>query len=252
MKATRHILYSLIGLTVLASSCGTAHYHKTDSYHATMIGVNDQITDDPLILNYIEPFKQQLEAEMNKVIGTSAQALTRTPRTQSLGGNFFAEALLSLGKGLDPEVSVAFATKDGIRVDLPKGDITVGHVFELMPFENYLTVLTLKGTDLLVLGDFIARTGGQPIAGMSVVIQEEKLVEMRINGEPVDPEKSYKLSTYDYLANGGDHVQGLSNPIDRMDTPTRVREGLISYIEALTKDGHTIQSLIDERITILQ
>lgn len=249
---THYLLGGLICISVMLGSCRIAQYHKTDSYQATMIGLSNKVEDDPAIVDYIAPFKQQLEAQMSKIIGISAQALPRTPRNQSLGGNFFAEALLALGKELDPEVSCAVGTKDGIRVDIPQGAITVGHIFELMPFENYLTILTVKGSDLLVLGDFIARTNGQPIAGISVIIRDEKLVEMRVNNELVQVENTYKLATYDYLANGGDHIQGLSNPVGRMDTPIRIREGLISHIESLTLKGQRVQSVIDERIKILQ
>lgn len=244
-------LFYICCLTGLLVSCKTASYY-TSSHQAHMISIDSRIEEDTLIVQYIAPFKQQLDAEMSKVIGIAAHALPKSPRDQSLGGNFFAESLLSLGKELDPEVSCAVGTKDGIRTDLPEGPITIRHIFELMPFENFLTILTLKGTDLLVLGEFIARNNGQPIAGMSVVIRDGKLVEMRVQGELVQPEKNYKLATYDYLANGGDYMQGLSTPIHRMDTPTRVREGLIAHIQSLTKNGQTIHAVIDERIKIIQ
>ena len=239
-------------LLLAVSACKTSHWQKS-SVQPTKFAIDQQIEPDSSITNYITPYKQRLQAQMDTVIGQAAQMLPRSPTNgQSLGGNFFADALLALGKGLDPEVSCSLGTKDGIRVDIAAGDIQVGKVFELMPFENFLTVLTLRGEDMLTLGRYIAKTNGQPVAGMSVTIKDQQMVDMQIQGKAVEAGKTYKLVTYDYLANGGDNIDGISNPVTRVDTPTRVREGLIAYIESLTKQGTPVNAERDERIIIVQ
>ncbi|MCL7986791.1 5'-nucleotidase C-terminal domain-containing protein [Sphingobacterium sp. lm-10] len=241
-----------MSLLLALSACKTAHWQK-NNYEPTKFAIDQQIEPDSSITNYIAPYKQRLQAQMDTVIGQAAQMLPRSPTDgQSLGGNFFADALLALGQGLDPEVSCSLGTKYGIRVDIAQGDIQVGKVFELMPFENFLTVLTLKGEDLLTLGKFIAKSNGQPVAGMSIKIKNQQLVEMKIQGKAVESNKIYKLVTYDYLANGGDNIVGISSPLNRVDTPTRVREGLIAYIESLTKQGIQVNAERDERIIIVQ
>ncbi|MCA5005747.1 5'-nucleotidase C-terminal domain-containing protein [Sphingobacterium sp. WQ 366] len=211
--------------------------------------MDNSITADTSIVNYYIPFKQKLESEMNRVIGYSDNHLTRTRiDAESLAGNFFVDAMLEIGKSIDPNTQIAFANKFGIRADLQKGNITVGNIFELMPFENYFTILEISGNDLLTLIQYIAKTNGQPIAGITLEIKDGQAMNIKINKESIDSTKTYKIITYDYLANGGDYVVGLSNPLHRNDTGILVRFGLIDYIEKLTKAGKTINTELDGRV----
>ncbi|MBE8721026.1 5'-nucleotidase C-terminal domain-containing protein [Sphingobacterium pedocola] len=215
--------------------------------------VNADLPADTSIVNYYTPFKTAMEGEMNREIGFSEKFLNKS-RTEPefLIGNFFADALLEIGKKVDPTVEISFSTKGGIRSELKKGPVTVGSLFELMPFENTITILEMKGSDLLILANFIANTGGQPIGGFVMTIKNNQVANLMLNGKTIDPEKSYKLVTYDYLANGGDNVKGLNNPLNRINTPILVREGLIEYVEQLTKENKKINTQLDGRITIIQ
>lgn len=207
---------------------------------------------DSAIVNYYLPYKQQLEAEMNRVIGFSDLHLTKTRDAESLAGNFFTDALLWKGKQLDAEVQISFGTKGGIRNDLKAGDITVGNIFEIMPFENAVTILSLSGTDILRWADYMAQSGGQPCSGVTLVIQDKKVKEFLVQGKPVDPKATYKLVTYDYLANGGDYIDCFDKPLKRVDFPQRVRESLMEYVETQTKQGKHIQAKLDGRVRIIE
>lgn len=190
---------------------------------------------------------------MNRQIGFSETYLSKSnSEPESLIGNFFAGALLDIGKKIDPEVQLAIATKGGIRTEIKQGAITVGGIFELMPFENVISILELKGSDILELCTFIAKTSGQPIAGFTMDIQDGKPVNINIDGQPLDINKTYKLATYDYLANGGDYIQGILNPIKRFNSDKTVRAELIEYIEGLTKNGQKINTQLDGRIKIIK
>lgn len=217
----------------------------------TMYPIDQSISADTAIVNYYRPFKIQLETEMNRVIGISDMHLTKNREAESLVGNFFADALLAEGKKIDSDVVASFSTKGGIRAELKAGNITVGNVFEIMPFENALTIVELSSSDMRNLGKFVAKTGGQPIAGLQISIKGDQLQELLVNGKPLDPTKTYKVVTYDYLANGGDYIDFLHNPIARKDYPLRVRESLINYINGLTNQGKHIQVHIDGRVRII-
>lgn len=114
-------------LAIVLGGCRTTQQLASQSqrvYEAEMIHIDQHLAEDTAMANYIAPFRQQMNDEMNAVIGTSQQALVKSSsQGSSLGGIFFADALLALGQALDPEVSCSFATKGGIRTDLPKGDI---------------------------------------------------------------------------------------------------------------------------------
>jgi len=238
-----------LGLMSL-SSCKTLYTQASNKHQEYKIG--DQIVADTSIVALYAPYKKQMEAEMNRVIGHSDTHLTKTRDAESLMGNFFVDALLSIGKKLDPETALSFATKGGIRSDMRQGDITIGSVFEIMPFENKISILELTGQDLLHLADFIAQTGGQPVGGMRLVIVDKKPMDILVNGKVIDPKAHYKLVTYDYIANGGDNLKAMTAPIARKDYDAKVREGLIDYISEQTKQGRHIDAKLDGRVKISQ
>ena len=83
----------------------------------------------------------------------------------------------------------------GLRNILPKGDITVGEIFEILPFENSLCVLTMKGTDMKRLFKAIASLHGEGVSGIRMEISKEgELLNVTIGGQPVKDDQSYTLS----------------------------------------------------------
>lgn len=244
----------ILALLVVAS---TFTYCRTPQYSLQQEKINykvdNSIAEDTAIVNYYIPFKHKLENEMNRVIGYTEYSLTRSrSQVETSAGNFFTDALLEIGKLQNPNAQVALATKGGIRADIKQGNVTVGNVFELMPFENAVTILELSGEDMNTLLHFIAKTEGQPVSGLKMDIKDGKPINVFIANQPFDINKTYKLVTYDYLANGGDYMEGLNNPIQRTDTGIIVRKGLIDYIEKLTKEGKTINTQIDGRIKVIK
>ena len=226
------------------------YFAPVDQARYTRLQIDSTRTAQADYVQFYQPYKQQLDKEMNRVIGQSALALTKPNAPETLLGNFFADALLQQGRKLNPAIDIAFGTKGGLRTDLPQGDITVRHLYELMPFENELVVLTLSGKQIDALARFIASTGGQPVAGLSMHIVKGKPRNIRIRDTPLDIQGKYVVLTYDYLANGGDHIQGFSHPLERNNLGIKVRECLMDYVEACTSAGQVINTQLDGRIKI--
>ena len=240
----------LFSVTVSLFSCKTHLYREVNK--SQYYQIDSSIVADTGILNYYEPYKVQLEAEMNRVIGFSDQYLTHSRASQTLMGNFFTDALLWKGKQLDSGVVASFATKGGIRAELRSGDITIGDVFQVMPFENAVSILTLSGKDVIRWAEHMAETGGQPASGIKLVIKDDKVADFLIDGEPVKIDSTYKIVTYDYLANGGDYVTCFDQVVARQDYSQRIRETLIEYISTLTEQGRHIQAQLDGRVQIIE
>lgn len=245
----KSVVIPFLSLWVLGA-CSTAQFALSDR-NTHRYEINEEIAPDPKIESFFQPYKVKFEAEMNKVIGQSALRLTKPGnQPETLLGNFFTDALMAEGKKLDPTIDFCLATKGGLRVELPEGDITVGKVFELMPFENALTILEVSGEQVAKIAEFVAFSQGQPVSGMRLVINDNKPTNITIGGKPLDLKKTYKLLTYDYLANGGDDSRGLDNPISRKDYPQKVRETLIQHISGLTAAGQAINVKLDGRVSI--
>lgn len=252
MGLNRNILSWWAMIILLLSGCKSTQFLPRVN-DMQMLTIDQQIQEDTAISNYIQPFKLELEAKMNKIIGEAPEAMLHNrnlPETEL--SNFFVDALLDIGQQIDPGVDFSIATKDGIRASIPQGPVTVRSVFELMPFENFITILELRGRDVLRLADFIAETNGQPVGGADIQIHDGKTVSFRIAGKEIDPEATYKLVTYDFIANGGDLVKGLDQPVNRIDTDQRVRDSLTKYIQQLTEAGKQVESKRDGRVKIVE
>ncbi|PWS27087.1 hypothetical protein DHW03_13855 [Pedobacter yonginense] len=212
--------------------------------------VSDQVQADSAIIKTYLPYKQKMEAEMNAVIGKADSMLSKGKGPESLLSNFFADACLIEAKKIDANIDFTMpSTTGGLRNSLPKGNITLANVFELMPFENELLVLKLKGTDVQDLLQFIAQSGGQPVAGITLKINNKTATDVKINGQAFDASKTYSVLTSDYIAGGGDDTFGLQHPIEKKTLGLKVRDALINYIKTQTAEGKSITTTLDGRIT---
>ncbi|HWV32925.1 MAG TPA: 5'-nucleotidase [Dyadobacter sp.] len=235
----------LAGLSLMASC--QKHLSVSKSEYK-QYGIDQQVGADSAIIRYYQPYKAKMQAEMNRVVGQTEEALTKPSNPETLMGNFFADAMLKEGLKKDPTIQFTLATKGGLRTTFPKGNITVSHVFELMPFENEMVVLKLSGPNVQQVIDFIAKKDGEPVAGIRMKIRDNKAYDVAIGGEPFDINKTYNLLTYDYLADGGDDLECLRNPLERREINQKVREALFENISDLTRQGKKITAQLDGRI----
>lgn len=206
----------------------------------------DAIQDSSYIA-YLAPTKAALEAEMNVQIGYAPERLwVAGPECPML--NWATEALWEAAKKLYPgRVDIAVANMGGMRCSWEAGPITKGCVFELMPFDNQLVVLTLKGEDILALCESFVRYGGQGVAGMRVTAVDGKLAEVTIAGKAVDPKADYAVATSDYLSGGTDHMDALARYSECWKSDLLIRD---LYLQAV-QEQDTIRAVVDGRMNLL-
>ncbi len=149
-------------------------------------------------------------------IGSTTGAITRAGNAagESALGDVIADAQLeatappSLGGAV-----VAFMNAGGIRADLPAGTITYGQAFAVQPFGNSLVTKTMTGDmiDALLEQQFQGGIGILQIShsltydrSLSAAVGS-RISNIRINGIPVDPATSYRVTMNNFLAEGGDN-----------------------------------------------
>ncbi|MBS1637923.1 MAG: 5'-nucleotidase C-terminal domain-containing protein [Bacteroidetes bacterium] len=210
----------------------------------------DQNAVDSSLYKSIAPYKQSLEKEMSQVLIQSEGAFTKGDGENSLG-NFAADAILFETKkwlGKDSAMAdVVILNKGGLRNSLPKGNITVNHMFELMPFENEVVLLKLSAEQFSVMIHKMAEKGAVPMAGIRMLVNNNTPAETYVHGEPYNPTKPYYVITSDYLANGGDSYSFFSNPLERKATGIKVRDMFINYCKDLNAAGKTLKPYLDGR-----
>jgi 2',3'-cyclic-nucleotide 2'-phosphodiesterase (5'-nucleotidase family) len=200
---------------------------------------------------YLQPFKQKIDSQMNVVIGVAAETM-RGHAPESLLSNFSADVYRKAASDfLGEKVDIGIVNLGGLRTIIPAGDITVRKIFELMPFENELVILSLRGNKLNGLLQYFAGMGGEGVSGLRMEIKNKKAINITINGEPLEPEKLYNIATNDYLAGGNDNMVQLGQYEKKINTGLKIRNILLNYIKNETKNGREIRSKLDGRITIL-
>ncbi|MPM97222.1 Mannosylglucosyl-3-phosphoglycerate phosphatase [bioreactor metagenome] len=187
---------------------------------------------------------------MNEVIGIAAQNMP-VSAPESLLSNFSADVYLQIGtEYLKSPVDIAIVNIKGLRTSIPAGEIKVSKIFELMPFENELVIVWLRGSELSDLLQFFASIGGEGVSGIKMGIKKGMATDILVGGKVLDPEKVYVIATNDYLAEGNDGMKQLTGHVKRIDTGIKIRDMLIDFIRKETAKGNEITSKLDGRIAI--
>ncbi|MBJ6117012.1 5'-nucleotidase C-terminal domain-containing protein [Pontibacter sp. BT310] len=248
----KHPIYSYITALLLAVStvgCQQKIWQPQASLQQTDVAVDSTLTADPETEAIIVPYRQQVTAKMSEVIGTAPVELRKADYESPLG-NFVVDLLLEeTNKLVDEPVDMAQTTNGGLRVPLPAGPITVGHIFELMPFENEVIVLTLDGPTTQELLDFAAKTGISPIANATYTIQNGKATNIKIGGKPLDTSRNYTIVTSDYLAGGGDNMVMFKKAIKSEKVGMMMRDMILKHIKELTAAGKPIVADTAKRVS---
>lgn len=210
--------------------------------------ITADIEEYSLTDSIILPYKKKLENEMNTVLVYSEGEFTKAIPEGSLG-NLVADIALHTARQIT-EADFCLLNNGGLRTILPKGGITKGKIFELMPFENELVVVSLSAKKTSELFEYIAGKGGQPVSGISMTINKDKTAKnIRINNEPIHAEKKYNIVTTDYLANGGDQMSFFREPLSIQYLNIKLRDAIIHFLIEENKKERTIAPYTDNRIT---
>jgi 2',3'-cyclic-nucleotide 2'-phosphodiesterase (5'-nucleotidase family) len=188
------------------------------------------VQPDPEIAAVVKRYTDQLDKELQVEIGTTETPLDSRRATirgeEAAIGNLIADATREA-----VDADIAITNSGGIRADkeYPAGTkLTRGDIFAELPFGNVTVKLELTGAQIeaaLENGFSQVRevAGRFPqISGMNVVVDlsqppGERVVSVTVNGEPLDPAKTYTVATNDFMASGGDGYQsfvGAKNLID--------------------------------------
>lgn len=211
--------------------------------------IRDDQPKDQGILNYYLPYKTRIDSLMKEVIAVSDTEITKD-RPEGLLNNLVADAIFEAGKSQNIDFDLAYTNYGGLRIPLPKGNIPLFKIFELMPFENLLTTVKFTGPNMQRFLDYIAASGGDPVSGIIFKIKDKKAVDILIKGKPIDLNRIYTILTSDYMANGGDGGDIFLESTDRKEYSMKLRDAITLYLRSQTKQGRTVNPKKDGRIAI--
>lgn len=234
-------------------SCKTQYIQSSVENRNLIVSDSFMPVDSQLVMAYL-PYKIILEKDMLRVISVSAEEMVKD-RPESNLTNFLADLLLAegneeltkMGKDFKPDIS--YFNYGGIRTFLPKGEITVGKIFELMPFENEMVFVKLSGTQVQEFLNGIARGGGDSLGGVRFKISDNQAKNVIVGEMPLNPESFYWMVTNDYVAAGGDDREVLTQNFEYVSGEIKIRDAIISHLEKKHKSGEVIMVKPDGRIS---
>ena len=211
--------------------------------------LSDSLAADPEVEDMVAPFRVSMADQISEVIGEATGLFTEGRPEGSLG-NFAADAVLEAARNRSDEpIHMSLVNNGGLRVPLAEGPITMSHMFELMPFENLISILVMEGSTVAELAQQLANRGGEPIAGFSFRIVEtggeRTAVDLAVGGEPLVLDRLYRLATSDFLASAGDDLSALLAAKAREDLPVLIRDALVEFI----RERGSIEPRLEGRIT---
>lgn len=169
----------------------------------------DEWKPDPQTKRVIDGWNKKLDEVVKQTVGRSPVELTRAYGESAPLGNLAADALL-LAAGKNTQL--ALTNSGGIRTELPAGAITMGGVISVYPFPNELATMDLTGKqlrDLMEHGASLTNGILQVSKGLEMKYDSSKpigqrVVELTLNGKPIEDATVYHIATQSFLADGGD------------------------------------------------
>ncbi len=180
------------------------------------------VTPDPDIAARVAEMGAPIEEMKKRVVAESAAAIQgdrAVCRVQECEmGNLVADAMLD--RVADQGAQLAIANSGGLRASIDPGEVTMGEVLTVLPFQNTLSTFEISGQGVIdALENGVSQVeevkGRFPqVAGMtftwdpSVAPNEGRIVEVMVakdgGYEPIDPAATYLVVTNNYVRNGGD------------------------------------------------
>jgi len=248
------MILPLISAMLLLTSC--KHHYEVAGIQRSRILVDSRYDAQPdqRAAEFLKPYKHMVDSVMGPLVGYSAKYMT-AKRPEGTLSNLLSDILMWAAKDYQEQPDLAVYNMGGVRADLPKGKITYGDVLDVAPFENKIAFITLSGEALNELFHQIASTGGEGVSKSvrMVITKDNKLVSVTLNGQEIDPQKSYRLATIDYLLGGTDKLEAFkkgTNVNSPQDKSNNSRFIIMNYFREMQKQGKEVDAEIEGRITV--
>lgn len=251
-------LVSAAAVAMAVSFCGAASKSASSSsapasgsviWEAVPIDSAYDVIRDSAATYLIAGYDSLLAPLSRIVCYTDREILRGKP--ESPLSNFIADALMAessvlTGHGID----ASLLNIGGIRTDMPKGAVRVYDIYSILPFNNVVYVVKMKGAGLRkLIASFTGRGSVQPMGGVRFTFDGNTLKEALVGGLPIDDGRDYYLATVDFLMNGGDriYVQDYADSFE--DTGVYLRDLVVRFLDE--GELKAINPVVDGRVRYL-
>lgn len=166
------------------------------------------------LMRVLEPYRAGVDSLYNVEVARLEGDQSLNGRTIALQ-NFAADFVRARGAELADGVGGAISNKGGLRKTWNPGPISEGAALDMMPFNNKVVVIDIKGDDLIEALEIMKARQDYAVSGIG----------------HINPEQTYRIATIDYLANGGDYMAPLTRAVRVAESPEPAFNDLLKYFK---------------------
>lgn len=194
-----------------------------------------QIAEDPTMMKLLTPFQDKGKAQLGVKIGSVNGKLEGDRSKVRFVQTNLARVMLAAQRER-ADADFAVMSGGGVRDSIESGDITYKNVLKVQPFGNTLVHVDMKGREveqyLAVVANMKPDSGAYAqFANVSLVADGKGVSEVKINGQPLQADKTYRMATLNFNALGGDGYPKLDGLPSYINTGFIDAEVLKQYIE---------------------
>ncbi|MBM1107503.1 5'-nucleotidase C-terminal domain-containing protein [Aurantibacter crassamenti] len=222
------------------------------SVTGTEISIDSSLSKNIEIDSFIQPYFNRINSILDSTLAYAPKTLTKSDGSLNTSiGNLMADMILEQSNPIfksrtGHDVDFVLFNHGGMRSIISKGNISARTAFEVMPFENSISIVELSGKSIIELVNFVIKNSNpHPVSGIQLTIHRNNHIkELKIQGKPFDANRNYFIATSSYLVTGGDNMVFFKNAITVTDIDYSIRNAMIDYFNK--KD--TIYAEVDNRI----
>lgn len=251
MKRVFSFYGGFLALQFLIISC-----HSTVLVSENNIPIQYTLPQDSATKMWLKPYSDSVNKIMDSIIAYTDTSLdkirynSRITQVQETSANLarvcsdyvFNSANTWLKTNHKRRCDMVVLNQNGFRNDISKGAITIGSVFEVMPFDNEIVILKLSGSQMDSLFLFIAKLGGSPVSNLLLNITETSYNKAVIGNSRFDSRRDYYVATNDFMYKGGDNFTMLKYPEEIFNTGILVRDAILDGFKSEYSETKHIQA----------
>lgn len=247
--------YVIFITIIILISCKNTPEHLTE-LTGKQIAIDSSFTSVDSIQNFIQPYHDRVESILDSTLAYAPYVISKSDgKFNTTAGNLMADIVLSetnpiFKKRTGHNIDMVLLNHGGIRSIISKGNVTSRTAYEVMPFENSVVVVELKGESLMKMVDYLIKSKrAHPIAGAQIILNNDNTVNtFTVGGKSLDKNKSYNIATSDYLVTGGDNMGFFKDAISKTETDYKIRNAMIDFFSKVD----TLAPKVDLRYYQLQ
>lgn len=202
---------------------------------SSLVNYTEKIAKNPAMLKLLTPFQKKGEAQLGVKIGSVNGDLHGERNKVRFEQTNLARMIL-MAQIERTSADFAVMSGGGVRDSVMTGPITYKDVLKVQPFGNTLTYVDMKGSEvekyLAVVANISVDSGGYAqFARVSLVADGKGVSDVKINGEPLQADKTYRMATLSFNATGGDGYPPVNHLPGYVNTGFVDAEVLKQYIQ---------------------